>query len=47
MKTTRSRILVVVIAASVVVSILMNWTDFERGYRAGRSAGRAYSAHQN
>jgi hypothetical protein len=47
MKTTRSRILIVVIAASVVVSILMNWTDFERGYRAGRSSGRTYWGHQN
>ena len=35
MKSRRTRILVVVIATSVVVSIFMNWNDMVEGARAG------------
>jgi hypothetical protein len=31
MKTRRTRILIVVIAASVIVSIFMDWNDIARG----------------
>jgi len=35
MKTRRTRILIVVIAASIVVSIFMKWNDVVQGFHDG------------
>jgi hypothetical protein len=39
MKTTRTRILMAVIAASLMVTGFMSWDDCERAFRKGYEAG--------
>ena len=35
MKTTRTRMLIVFIAAALIVSMFTNWDDVERGFKDG------------
>ena len=44
MKTTRTRMLVVFIAAAIVISFFMHWEDFAKDFREGwRDAQHAQS----
>jgi hypothetical protein len=44
MKSVRTRILIVVIAAAVVVSFFTHWEDVSRGFRQGYESGRHHLA---
>lgn len=39
MRTTRTRILLVIVVASMVVALFMNWDEVARGYRDGLNGG--------
>ena len=43
MKSVRTRILIVVIAAAVVVSFFTHWEDASRGFREGYEAGQHHT----
>jgi len=44
MKSVRTRILIVVIAAAVVVSFFTHWEDVSQGFRQGYESGKHHTA---
>ena len=45
MKTIRSRMLLVLVAAAVIVSFFVHWEDAAAGFRDGWNAGSAHVSH--
>jgi hypothetical protein len=43
MKRRRTRMLIVVITASIIISFFMHWDELEKGFRDGLNEGSRHS----